>query len=47
MEVKIINKNNEELFLVSGKEIDVVYNGVYEEGTKICISSTPISWVDS
>jgi len=39
MELKIINKNGEVLFSESAKEIDVVYDGVYEEGTKICISA--------
>ena len=39
MELKIISKNGEELFFAEGREIDVVYDGIYEEGTKICISS--------
>ncbi len=39
MELKIINKNGDVLFSECTKEIDVVYDGVYEEGTKICISA--------
>jgi len=39
MELKIINKNGDVLFSENAKEIDVVYDGVYEEGTKICISA--------
>ncbi len=39
MELKIINKGGDVLFSESAKEIDVVYDGVYEEGTKICISA--------
>ncbi len=39
MELKIINKSGEVLFSESAKEIDVVYDGVYEEGTKICVSA--------
>ncbi len=39
MELKIISKNGEVLFSESAKEIDVVYDGIYEEGTKICVSA--------
>ena len=39
MELKILNKNGEVLFEASGKEINAVYDGAYEEGAKICISA--------
>ncbi len=40
MELKILNKQNEELFKVSGTEIDCVYNGEYQKGDRIVIDSS-------
>ena len=39
MNLKILNNSGAELFSASGKEIDVVYDGVYDEGDKIVISA--------
>ena len=40
MDLKILNKNGEELFSYSAREIDTVYNGEFSEGDKIVVSST-------
>ncbi len=40
MDLKIFNKNGEELFSHSAREIDIVYNGEFSEGDKIVVSST-------
>jgi len=40
MDLKILNKNGEELFSHSAREIDTVYNGEFSEGDKIVVSST-------
>ena len=40
MDLKIFNKNGEELFSHSAREIDTVYNGEFSEGDKIVVSST-------
>ena len=39
MELKIIDKNGDVLFSENAKEIDVVYDGEYKEGTKLCVSA--------
>ena len=40
MDLKILNKDGEELFSHSAREIDTVYNGEFSEGDKIVVSST-------
>lgn len=45
MEVKIIDKNNYELFSVSGKSIDCIYEGEYHEGDKIVIHKKDMDFV--
>lgn len=45
MNVKIVNKNNKEIFLKNGREIECIYNGVFEEGDKIVIHAPDVDFL--
>ncbi len=45
LDIKIVDKNKNILFSVSGREIDCVYNGEYSEGDKIIVHKKDMDFV--